>query len=295
MERQHGRVRGGQICVLGMGKLGGHEMTASSDLDLITIYDFDEANGHSDGPHPMAAAQYYARFTQRLISALSAPTAEGQLYAVDMRLRPSGKAGPVATSLSAFVRYQSSEAWTWEHMALTRARVVAGPPALTAAIEATIAEVLRQPSDRGKIAADVRDMRARIEVEKGTQDIWDIKHHRGGLVDVEFIAQYLQLIHAHDHPQILDTNTITALEKLQIRGLLAAADAAILLPAAQLYNDLTQILRLCVEGPFHPDTAPDGLKSMLAAAAGVSDFPAVEDLLRQRLAEVTDRFDALIV
>jgi [glutamine synthetase] adenylyltransferase / [glutamine synthetase]-adenylyl-L-tyrosine phosphorylase len=141
----------------------------------------------------------------------------------------------------------------------------------------------------------VRDMRARIEVEKGTQDIWDIKHHRGGLVDVEFIAQYLQLIHAHDHPQILDTNTITALEKLQIRGLLAAADAAILLPAAQLYNDLTQILRLCVEGPFHPDTAPDGLKSMLAAAAGVSDFPAVEDLLRQRLAEVTDRFDALIV
>ncbi len=295
MERQHGRVPGGQICVVGMGKLGGRAMTAASDLDLITIYDYDEANGHSGGAQPMAAPQYYARYTQRLISALSSPTAEGQLYAVDMRLRPSGKAGPLATSLSSFVRYQGAEAWTWEHMALTRARVVAGPPGLTGAIEATIAEVLRKPRDRAKTAADVRDMRARIELEKTTRDIWDIKYHRGGLVDVEFITQYLQLIHAHEHPQVLDPNTIVALEKLQIKGLLGAADAAILLPAAQLYNDLTQLLRLCVEGPFRPEAAPDGLKSMLATAAEVPDFPAVEALLRRRLAEVAGRFEALIV
>ncbi len=295
MERQHGRVPGGQICVLGMGKLGGREMTANSDLDLILIYDFHDANGSSDGLKPFSAPQFYARLTQRLISALSAPTAEGQLYAVDMRLRPSGKAGPVATSLSSFVRYQSTEAWTWEHLALTRARVVAGPPALSDAIEQTIATVLRQPRDRAKIAADVRDMRARIEQEKSTKDIWDIKYHRGGLVDVEFIAQYLQLIHAEHHPQVLDQNTIGALERLQRAGLLAGADAQILLPAAQLYHDLTQILRLCAEGRFRPDTAPDGLKTMLATASGLSDFAAVEALLRQRLDEVAVRFDSLIV
>jgi [glutamine synthetase] adenylyltransferase / [glutamine synthetase]-adenylyl-L-tyrosine phosphorylase len=294
MEREHGRVPGGQICVIGMGKLGGREMTASSDLDLILIYDFDDANAVSDGPKPMPATQYYARLTQRLISALSAPTAEGQLYPVDMRLRPSGKAGPLATSLAAFVRYQNSEAWTWEHMALTRARVIAGSPALAGTIEATIAEVLMKPRDREKIATDVRDMRARLALEKATKDIWDIKQHRGGLVDVEFIAQHLQLIHADQHPGVLDTHTVTSLEKLRAAGLLAEEDAAILLPAAHLYNDLTQILRLCVEGPFRPEGAPVGLKAMLASAADMSDFAGVEALLRQRLGEVAARFDTLI-
>jgi glutamate-ammonia-ligase adenylyltransferase len=295
IEQQHGRMPGGQIAVLGMGKLGGEEMTASSDLDLILIYDFDEASPVSDGLKPLPAPQYYARLTQRLISALSAPTAEGQLYAVDMRLRPSGKAGPVATSLASFVRYQSEEAWTWEHMALTRARVICAPTPLRETLEATIAQVLRSPRERAKIAGDVRDMRARIEQEKATRDIWDIKHHRGGLVDLEFIAQYLQLIHAHDHPQVLSPNTRAAFDELRAAGLLSPGDADILLPAATLYHDLTQIIRLCAEGAFRPDTAPSGLKAMLAAAAGMEDFAALERLLEQRLAQVKARFDALIV
>ena len=134
--------------------------------------------------------QYYTRLTQRLISAFTAPTAEGILYEVDMRLRPSGQKGPVATQLSSFVHYQASEAWTWEHMALTRARVISGPPALRAAVETAIRDVLVKPRDRAKTAADVRDMRARIEKEKGTRDPWELKQVRGGLVDLEFIAQY---------------------------------------------------------------------------------------------------------
>ena len=113
-----------------------------------------------------------------------------------MRLRPSGQKGPVATQLSSFVHYQEKEAWTWEHMALTRARVVSGPPALRTAVETAIREVLLRPRDRAKTAADVRDMRARIEKEKGTRDIWELKQVRGGLVDLEFIAQHLQLVHA---------------------------------------------------------------------------------------------------
>ena len=122
----------------------------------------------STGSSRCRRRQYYTRFTQRLISAFTAPTAEGNLYEVDMRLRPSGQKGPVATQLSSFIDYQASEAWTWEHMALTRARVVSGPPALRAAVEEAIRDVLLQPRDRAKIAADVRDMRARIEKEKGT-------------------------------------------------------------------------------------------------------------------------------
>jgi glutamate-ammonia-ligase adenylyltransferase len=294
LERQHGAVPGGQVCVIGMGKLGGREMTANSDLDLILIYDYGAAHTHSDGPQPLPSQQYYARLAQRLISSLSAPTAEGQLYAVDMRLRPSGNAGPLATSLAGFVRYQTEEAWTWEHMALTRARVLSGPAPLCDGIAATIGEILRRPRDRAKIAADVLDMRGRIEQEKGTKDIWDIKYHRGGLVDVEFAAQYLQLIHAHHHPYILDQNTIHALEKLRAAGLLSEADADILLPAAHLYHDLTQIIRLCADGRFRPEAAPDGMKTLIAAAAGMDDFGAVEALLRERLAAVAERFDGLI-
>ena len=137
-----------------------------------------------------------------------------------MRLRPSGQKGPVATQLSSFVHYQASEAWTWEHMALTRARVVSGPPALRAAVETAIRDVLLKPRDRAKTAADVRDMRARIEKEKGTRDPWELKQVRGGLVDLEFIAQHLQLVHAAGHPRILSQNTVEALENLAQAGVL---------------------------------------------------------------------------
>lgn len=295
MRAQHGSVPGGQMAVIGMGKLGGREMTANSDLDLIIIYDPDgSTGGTSDGPKPMSASQYYARQCQRLISALSAPTAEGQLYAVDMRLRPSGKAGPVATSLSSFISYQSRDAWTWEHQALTRARLMSGPPELRRAVERTIADVLRQPRDRAKVAADVRDMRRRIAEDKGTKNIWDIKNASGGLIDVEFLTQFLQLVHAHQHPSVLDQNTICALTKAHDLGLLAAADAETLIEAASLYHSLTQILRLCLDDRFDPQTAPEGLKALAARACGVAEFADVEPLLRVRLSSVAALFERLV-
>src|SRR2546423_6779446 len=215
-----------------MGKLGGREMTAASDLDLILIYDFDQKATLSSGVKPLAPIQYYTRLTQRLISAFTAPTAEGILYPVDMRLRPSGQKGPVATQLSSFIHYQESEAWTWEHMALTRARVVSGPPALGAAVEKAIRDALLKPRDRAKTAADVRDMRARIEKEKGMRDPWELKGARGGLVDLEFIAQHLQLVHAPDQPRVRSQNTVDAFENLARAGVLEPGAADPLLPAA---------------------------------------------------------------
>jgi glutamate-ammonia-ligase adenylyltransferase len=295
LARTNGRVRGASAAVIAMGKLGGREMTAASDLDLIVIYDFDPSAQASDGLKPVAPTQYYTRFTQRLISALSSQTAEGNLYEVDMRLRPSGQKGPVATQLASFVGYQRDEAWTWEHLALTRARVITGPPALREAASQAIREVLTLPRDRARIAADVRDMRQRIEKEKGTVDIWDLKQVRGGLVDLEFIAQYLQLIHAVQYPDILSPNTVTALSNLQRAGLLPAAAADELLPAARLFSNLTQILRLCVEGPFTPQTSSDGLKTLLARAGEAPGFSSLEADLKGRQASIRALFDALVV
>jgi [glutamine synthetase] adenylyltransferase / [glutamine synthetase]-adenylyl-L-tyrosine phosphorylase len=295
---QHGQIAGGGAVVLALGKLGGAEMTATSDLDLILVYNFaadaQDAGGASDGPRPLAVTQYFARLTQRLISGLSAPTAEGRLYEVDMRLRPSGQKGPVATQLTSFIDYQATDAWTWEHMALTRARVMCGPQDLAAKVEAAIQQALTKPRDAAVIAKDVRDMRALIAKEKGTTDIWDLKQVRGGLVDIEFIAQYLQLIHANARPDVLDPNTGAALDRLAAAGLLAAADHSALHAAWRLYSDLTQVTRLSTDGPFNPASAPEGLKQLLLRCADLPTFATLEAHLREVQSDVAARFAALI-
>jgi glutamate-ammonia-ligase adenylyltransferase len=281
IEALHGGFSSGGSCVLAMGKLGGSEMTASSDLDLIVIYDHPAVELQSDGKRPLPASQYYNRLTQRLVTGLSAPTGEGRLYEVDMRLRPSGNAGPVATSLQGFRAYQTSDAWTWEHMALTRARIVSGPPGLAAHIDAVRREILAAPRDPAKVAKDVAEMRELIFKEKGSEDVWSLKQVRGGLVDLEFIAQYLQLVHAAEAPEVLEQNTASALRKLAIAGKLDWNDAELLIDGAWLLHSLTQVLRLCYEHDFDARTAPEGLKALLARAIDSPDFSHVE----ARLAE----------
>ncbi len=295
LESAHGRVPGGGAAVIAMGKLGGCEMTASSDLDLIVVYDFDPAANQSDGDRPLAPSQYYGRLTQRLVTALTAPTAEGMLYDVDLRLRPSGQKGPVATQLSGFLAYQTKDAWTWEHLALTRARVVSGAADLRHKVEAAIRDTLVSPRDRVKVAADVRDMRARIAAEKGTERLWDLKQVRGGLVDLEFIAQYLQLIHAASHPDVLDQNTCHAFQKLGATGCLTPGEAEALIAGTRLIHDLIQILRLCNDGIFDPTVAPKGLKELAARAGDSPTFEALEIKLKDILAANRARFDRLVV
>ncbi len=294
MERAHGKVPGGAAAVIAMGKLGGREMTAASDLDLILVYDFDADAQSSDGPKPLSPVQYYARLTQRLISAFTAQTSEGSLYEVDMRLRPSGQKGPVATQFSSFVEYQTKDAWTWEHMALTRARVVCGAGMLCMKLEAAIRDTLVRQRDRAKIAADVREMRERIAAEKGTEDIWDIKQVRGGLIDMEFIAQHLQLVSAAAHGEVLDQNTERAFTKLAGAGILDAGTADRLIAATRLQHNLTQILRLCYDGPFEPERAPDGLKLLLARAGNAPDFASLVADLRATQAEIASMFSQLV-
>jgi len=286
----YGHLRGEETVILAMGKLGGHEMTATSDLDLILVYDFDDTHPESDGSRSLYGAQYFARLTQRLINALTAQTNYGALYQVDMRLRPSGRAGPLATRLDGFAAYQETEAWTWEHMALTRARLISGSPAFKTRVEYVIRDILRRPRNAELVAGDVLEMREAIAKEKGEGDRWDLKYAAGGLVDIEFIAQYLQLIHAHQRPEILDTSTARVLEKALSLRVLAVEDAEILRAAVHLYHDITQILRLCLPGGFDPKAAGAGLLRLLARAADVPDFATLDVTLADTQSKVRASF-----
>lgn len=291
----HGHVPGGNHAVIAMGKLGGEEMTATSDLDLILLYDVPEGASQSDGARPLAVSQFYIRLTQRLVTALSAQTAEGSLYEVDFRLRPSGNAGPLATSLTAFETYQKSEAWTWEHMALTRGRVIAASStAFADKVTTFLHDTLRQPRDRAKIAADVSAMRARIEKEKGTKDIWDLKQVAGGLVDIEFIAQFLQLVEGPSHPQILAQNTGEVLARALEAGVIDADIAGTLSSALRLYHRLTQVLRMTLAGSFKVAEAPRGVVDLLLTASAAPDLRRLELELSETQQAVRELFERLV-
>jgi glutamate-ammonia-ligase adenylyltransferase len=269
-------------------------MTASSDLDLILLYDFDPEHPDSNGERSLHGSHFFARVTQRLISAFTTRTNYGVLYDIDMRLRPSGRAGPLASHIKSFAEYQEQEAWTWEHMALTRARVISASPGFRARIEAVIRAALMRPRQAGPIANDVADMRRAIALEKGEDDHWDLKYAAGGTLDIDFIAQYLQLVHASEKPDILDVSTLQVLENAERLGVLPRASAEVLRAAARLYHDLTQILRLCVSEGFKPETAGDDLLHVLARAGDTPDFSSLEARVKETQAEVRRLFRAVV-
>ncbi len=290
---RHGRVEGGEVAILGMGKLGSRELTAGSDVDLILLYDHAAGVEESDGEKPLAPSHYYTRLTQRLIAAVSAPTAEGVLYELDLRLRPSGNKGPVATHIDAFRKYQREEAWTWEHMALTRARPIAGDRTFCDAVEADVAEILARPRDAGKVFADAAEMRAVLAEEKPPHDIFDLKLIPGGQIDLEFIAQCARLT-GRILPDIWPpTSTGDALARLdpefcdgQARDELAAA--------YELYLALTQIVRLCLTGPLDPKDVPPGLADLLLRTTDLPDLSVLEAHIRETAARVEAHFQALV-
>jgi [glutamine synthetase] adenylyltransferase / [glutamine synthetase]-adenylyl-L-tyrosine phosphorylase len=248
----------------------------------------------SDGEKPLSPTLYFARLAQRLISALTTPTAAGTLYEVDMRLRPTGNKGPAAVSLKSFIDYHATESWTWELLALTRGRVVAGPAALRARLAAAIRQRLTAPKDGAKVIVDARDMRARMAETFPDSNPWDLKYARGGLVDIEFIAQALQLVHGEAQPDILDSNTIAALHNLRAAGVLEDADAQLLVAAARLQHALTQVLRVALDETPKMDEATPGLKALLAQAGEAADFSALEARLFALQAQTRAIFETVM-
>ena len=278
--RNHGYVSGADITILAMGKLGGREMSPTSDLDLILIYDADPNVTESDGRRPIAVTQYFARITQRFIAALSAQMGEGVAYEVDMRLRPSGKAGPLATEVASFIKYQNEAAWTWEHMALTRARAIGGSDKLRARINSAIDEVVHKSRDLAVLRKDVADMNERLHQAKEARTVFGLKEARGGLVDIEFIAQFIQLA---EGKKLLarSSNTRQALVNADVPKIMSVADKDVLLDAFDLFSDLIQLMRLCVVNEFDPDAAPDELKERLFVQVDMPDFSRLAAHLKE--------------
>ena len=280
--------------MLGMGKLGSREMSATSDLDLIVIYGADPEAGPSDGARPLDPARYYTRLTQRLIAALSAPTRRGRLYEVDVRLRPSGRQGPLAVQLRSFVQYQVDQAQTWEHMALTRSRVIAGDPSLAARVEAAIRTTLTAQRDPATLKADIRDMRALVAKEKGEAEFWDLKLVKGGLLDIEFLSQFLVLRFGADHPALIGQAPAVVLAEVRRIGLVAAADLDVSMEAYREQTALSQLVRLTVDGRFDPTKVGAGVVRRLCAAANQPDLSSLEDMLKERRSAVRAVFDRLL-
>lgn len=261
----------GRYVVLGMGKLGGRELSADSDIDLMIVYD-----GESD------AAHWFTRFAQRLISALSVPTEEGGLYEVDMQLRPSGKAGPVAVQFSRFEAYYESEAWTWEMMALTRARVVAGDPELGDRVMAAAEAALARPRDRKTVLSDARDMRRRLEEAKPPRNDWDLKARPGGLQDIEFIAQALQVC-AAPRADVVRNTTVSAISALVNAAAIEQEDAVHLIDSVHMILGMAQLLRSAHGSGFDPSGASANFAKSLSGLGGASDLDALQDLVSSRL------------
>ncbi len=289
---RHGGIAGGTVALLGMGKLGSRELTAGSDVDLILLYDHDADAEESDGDKPLAPSHYYTRLTQRLIAAVSAPTAEGVLYELDLRLRPSGNKGPVATHVDAFTKYQRQDAWTWEHMALARARAIAGDAALCSEVEAEVAAVLALPRDRVKVMAEASEMRSMIEKEKPPRDLWDIKLIPGGLIDLEFIAQVAVIT-----GQVETRQRVTGTAEILSRLAPDFSDAQVkqeLGEAYSLYLAVTQMTRLCLTGVFERHDVPPGLSDLLLAVTDLPDFGVLEAHLKETSRKVRRHFDLLL-
>jgi glutamate-ammonia-ligase adenylyltransferase len=282
-EKRHGVVPGARAALLAFGKMASREMTATSDLDFIMLYDVEGSAEESNGEKSLATNHYFTRLTQRLVTAVTAPTSEGVLYAADMRLRPSGNAGPLATSLPAFISYHHEHAWTWEHLALSRARVVDADGGLGAKVDATIAEILSRPRDVGKTIDDVVAMRERLARDRPPRHPYDLKLAPGGLIDLEFIAQSAQLV-AGATLAAPQATTAKTLARMGETGLLP--DAEWLGAVHGVYTTVLQVMSAALADPFKDEGWTASFRELLAQLTNYPSFERLSDDIKSMQGEV---------
>ncbi|MCX8952595.1 glutamine-synthetase adenylyltransferase [Ruegeria sp. NA] len=286
--RKHGPAPGRGAAVLGMGSLGAGRINSQSDLDMIVIYDPQDQD-MSDGPRPLATRTYYARFTQALITALSAPMSQGRLYEVDMRLRPSGNQGPVATSWASFTNYQQNEAWVWEHLALTRAHVVAGDAGLANDIEAFRVGFLSRPRERDKVLREVAEMRMRLAAAKAPAGIWDAKNGPGRLMDIELMAETGALLAGTTARDVS-----SGLDGAVAAGLLDVAQAQSLKDCYSLCWSVQCAARLLSGKVIEAEQIGEGGVDFLCRATGFEQVDALQRALQKSYTTAADLIGSVI-
>lgn len=282
-ERRHGVMEGGKVALLAFGKMASHEMTVASDLDFILLY--DAVDGESDGPKPLSTNHYYTRLTQRLVAAITAPTGEGVLYEADMRLRPSGNAGPLATSLAGFTSYHRDNAWTWEHLALSRARVILADGSFGDVINDAINAAISRARDAAKTVDDVLAMRAMMAKERPPRHAFDLKLAEGGLIDLEFIVQSAQLL-AGQTIALPQAATAPVLSRLGETGLVP--QGARLAEIHGVYSTVLQVMSSALVQPLKDEVWPNAFRELLAGLTNYPNFERLELDLAAMRAEVTE-------
>ncbi len=296
MERLHGPIEG-EVAVIGMGRMGAGTLTATSDLDLVFVYDVAEhvsSKGLApNGEKALDGITWFTRLIRRLVTGLSIQTSEGGLYEIDMQLRPSGGAGPAAVKLQAFEEYYENDAWTWEFMALTKATILAGGSQLTQKLETRIADLLTRSRDSDMLKADILDMRKRLLSEKPAKSPWDVKRLYGGLTDIDFVCQFLSL-KAGDILGRLPQRTSEILPKLAEANLMESEDKAILLKAYALYDSLIQFSRASIGGIIEPEVLSMSQRVSLASYCGTKDIETLGAEIESRARDVAQIFEKIV-
>jgi glutamate-ammonia-ligase adenylyltransferase len=284
-------LEGGSCAIIGMGKLGSQEMTAHSDLDLVCVYDYADAEQSSQGGRrSLLPIPYYTRLMQRLITALTAATKRGVLYEVDMRLRPSGRQGPVASQYKSFIDYYLSQAEFWEHMALTRASMVAGDAQLCQLLRNDIDAILAQQGDQHELVVNIRHMKQLIEDEKSQHELWDLKVAAGGLMDIEFVAQMLVLAFAYQHKELLSASPRAILATALSHHIISQDQYDVLVAGYDMMSALQQITHLALREKFDPAQCASSVLKHISALLHFPDFKSLECAVRDQKSEVRKVF-----
>ena len=290
----HGRVPGGRLAVIGLGRLGSREMTVTSPIDLMLVYDHAPGATESSGRKALSPDRYYGQLSRRFVAAIRAATAEGTLYDVDMRPRPTGNVGPIVTSLSGFIDHHRAEVRTWEHQILAGARVVWAEGELGERFEAARRAVLVETGPRTGLAASLVELREELRDEESGEDIWDIEQKRGGLIDTEFLAHYLQLRHAAENADLLVGDSAAVFEAAGGHGLIDAETARELADAATLWRNLHGILSLTVDERFVETAAPPSLLAVIGRACDMTGIDSLKEAMRETAARTAGHFDRLL-
>ncbi len=295
MQYNAGNMLGGDFAIVAMGKLGSNEMTYQSDVDLIFIYNHPDKNAKSDGKRSLVPTQYYTGLCQRIITAISSMTGEGQLFEADMRLRPNGNSGAIATALDSFINYYDNQSWTWEKLALTRGRIVySSSNKLRDKIEQSITHTLSRKWDNNVLRKDIVEMRNRMQKEFNNDNPFNIKQCVGGLIDVEFIAQTYQLLYAHKYPKILHNNTHACYNALLQHNIINIETHEILTKALVLWQNIQGILRMTTTGEFYENNATFGQIKTLLNSTNHENMSTLHNTMNDLKTKVRHHFNTLL-